>query len=220
MIQGKRADEIRKWRINPKTVKKTPEKIIQEIKSMADWYNKAIDRAVRGGVPKTYLPSRGKHLSKKRITTVKQAERAWNKIRELAWSDVGSVRDYKRLIREAENIYGAGRKFKLIKDPAHFGRVVAVPYGTNKKRSRREEQKSKYDSAESYARMVSAFWKWYNRTGNFFMTPSEAGAIFDKAMELNTDPIKYAEEYIRKTYSEDYAEYSDIFDWGTIDDYI
>lgn len=202
MIQGSRAQEVRNYRINPKTVKKNPNKIVQDVKNMVDWYNKSIDRSIKSGVPKKYLPAGGKKIKKTGIRGVKSAERALAKIKNLAWSDIASPRDYKKLIRDAEKIYGK-RKFKLIKDPTRAGHVVAVPVGTN------EGAESPLPS-ETFSDMISKYWDWYERIGSQFFDSDEAMTVLDKALEVGDDPVEFGQHWIRENYADLLSKYSDV----------
>lgn len=204
MIQGSRAQWVRNYRINPKTVKNNPDKIIQDIKDMADWYNRTIDRIVKAGVPKKYLPAGGAKIAKTGIRGIKSAERALAKIKNLAWSDIASPKDYKKLIRDAEKIYGKGKRFKLVKDPTHAGRVVAVPYGTNLDLEQPEPE-------ETFAAMISDYWDWYEQIGSFFFDSDEAMTVLNKALESGNDPVEFGKRWVRDYYSEMLESYADLF---------
>lgn len=204
MIEGSKAQEIRNYRINPKTVKNNPQKIINDIRGFADWYNRTIDRIVKAGVPKKYLPAGGAKIAKTGIRGIKSAERALAKIKNLAWSDIASPRDYKKLIRDAEKIYGKGKRFKLVKDPTHAGRVVAVPYGTNLDLEQPEPE-------ETFAAMISDYWDWYEQIGSFFFDSDEAMTVLNKALESGNDPVEFGKRWIRDYYSEILESYADLF---------
>lgn len=205
MIQGSRAKKIRAYTVKRKTVENNPQKIISDVQNMADWYNHAVDNAVKGGVPKKYLPSRGTKIKKSGIKSVEQAERALNKIRELAWSDVASPRDYKRIIREAEKIYGKGRRFKLIRDPNNPYKVVAVPYGSNK-------DAEPYSPKDKLSDVISQYWEWYKDKGQLFFDSKQAAKLLNESLEMGEEPIEHAQEYVRETYQEAYENNRDLFE--------
>lgn len=205
MIQGSRAKQIRAYTIKRKTVENNPKKIIADVQNMVDWYNRAIDNAIKAGVPKKYLPTRGTKIKKSGIRSVQQAERTLNKIRELAWSEVASPRDYKRLIRAAEKEYGKGRRFKLIRDPNNPYKVVAVPYGSNKKAE-------PYTPKEKLSDVIGHYWTWYWDKGQLFFDSRQAAKLLDEALEMGEEPITHAQEYVRRTYREEYESNRDLFE--------
>ena len=205
MIQGSKAQAIRNYRINSKTVKNNPQKIIDDIRNFVNWYNRTINRIVKAGFPKKYLPAGGAKIAKTGIRGIKSAERALAKIKNLAWSDIASPRDYKKLIRDAEKIYGKGKRFKLVKDPTHAGRVVAVPYGANLDLEQPEPK-------ETFAAMISDYWDWYEQIGSFFFDSDEAMIVLNEALESGNDPVEFGKRWIRDYYSEILESYADLFD--------
>lgn len=206
MIQGSRAKQIRAYTIKRKTVENNPKKIIADVQNMVDWYNRAIDNAIKAGVPKKHLPTRGTKIKKSGIRSVQQAERALNKIRDLAWSELASPRDYKRLIREAEKEYGKGRRFKIIRDPQNPYKVVAVPYGTN------TEAKPYTYKGYEIRDVIGRYWTWYWDKGNLFFDSQQAAYLLDEAIELGEEPIKHAQKYIRQEYKDLYEQYRGTFE--------
>lgn len=207
MIQGTFADKVRKYHVDPKTVKKDPQKVIKQAKDFAKWYNRALDRAIKGGVPKKYLPKRGAKINVRAIKGIKSAERAIAKAKMGAWSNTMSPRDYKNLIKQAEAIYGK-RKFKLIQDPTRQGRVVAVPVGS--------QGTSATGGGKTVRDIESEYWDWYWGKGQYYIDSDQAALLFDEAMELNVDPIEHAKEYIRKSNEEQWQDY--VENYGTEDE--
>lgn len=207
MIQGSYADKVRKYHVDPKMVEKHPEKLVSQAKDFAKWYNRALDRAIKGGVPKKYLPKGGRPIKVKSIRGVKTAERAINKAKLGAWSNVMSSRDYKKLIREAEEVYGK-RKFKLIQDPKHQGQIVAVPIGT--------EGKTAAGGGRTIRDIISDYWDWYKDIGQLYFDSKQAAILLDEALELDVDPIEHAKEYIRKSNEEQWKDY--VENYGTAEE--
>ena len=207
MIEGSKAREIRNYRIDTKTVKNNPQKIIDDIRGFADWYNRTIDRVIKAGVPKKYLPAGGAKIAKTGIRGIKSAERALVKIKNLAWSDIASPKDYKKLIRDAEEIYGKGKRYKLIKTPD--GKIVAVPYGTNMTMEQPEPED--FDSEARMAAMISDYWDWYEQIGSFFFDSDEAMTVLNKALESGNDPVEFGKRWVRDYYSEMLESYADLF---------
>lgn len=202
MIQGSFAAKVRKYHVNPKTVKKDPQKVIKQAKDFAKWYNRALDRAIKGGVPKKYLPKNGAKINVRAIRGIKSAERAINKAKLGAWSNTLSVRDYKNLIKQAEKIYGK-RKFKLIEDPIWPGRIVAVPRGA--------VGPIAVGGGKTVRDIESDYWDWYWQKGQYYIDSDQAAQLLDEALELHDDPIEHAKEYIRQSSEEQWKDYVETF---------
>lgn len=195
----------------PKEAEQKTSQLIADARRFAKMVNQQMKRLQAAGVPKKIfgnikLPTAGQ------IKTQAQAVRAINKFKSVAQNPLYSLRTWNKLKREAEEIYGKGRRFKVIRTPS--GKVALVPYGAQ---------------GEAYSGtpvdLISAFWDWYDALGQNYLDSDEAYTILQHALEIGTDPIEEAEQYIKdaygnEIYSDYLRDYDTIFNTDRASDYI
>lgn len=209
-LRTKRAKSIIGYRTKDK-VDSDPQGLIADAKKMARWMNDRGRALAKAGVPKN--ASVGRHWKPVRISSIKDtddAERVIARARRMAMNPLTDIRNYNRLIKEAEKEFGAGRRWKIIADPNDPRNPKAVPYGTKGKNGL---PTTPYTDMRD---LLSEFWDWFETIGQFYLdSKQEAPLLLEEALDLGLDPIDHAEDYIQSlgeiTWKQYLDQYEDLF---------
>lgn len=166
---------------------KSDQQLIDEARQMQQWINGRIDAVTAEGIPKNATIGKLQKKPPSTIKTVKQAKRTIARGKKLANNPLTDIRQWRKLVKEAEAEYGKGRRFKIIADPTNPRKPKLVPYGTN-------EKANKYEATRD---IISEFWEWWEKIGQMFFDSNQAVIILVDAMEYNKDPIDAGEAYIK-----------------------
>ena len=175
--------QIQQYRVTGKS----EQQLIDEARKIQKWINGRIDAVTTEGIPKNATIGRLQKKPPSTIKTIKQAHRVIARGKKLANNPLTDIRKWRKLVREAEEEYGKGRRFKIIADPTNPRKPKLVPYGTNKKAN-------KYEATRD---LIGEFWEWWEKIGQMFFDSEQALIILVDAMEYNKDPIDAGEAYIK-----------------------
>lgn len=189
--------QIQQYRVTGKS----EQQLIDEARQIQNWINGRIDAVTTNGIPKNATIGRLQKQPATRIKTVKQAQRVIARGKKLANNPLTDVRKWRKLVKEAEEEYGKGRRFKIIADPKNPRKPKLVPYGTN----------ANAKGFEATRDLIGEFWEWYDTIGQMFFDSEQALEILVEALDYNKDPIDAGEIYIRDELNQ-WEEYIELYD--------
>lgn len=180
---------------------KSDQQLIDEARQMQQWINGRIDAVTAEGIPKNATIGKLQKKPPSTIKTVKQAKRTIARGKKLANNPLTDIRQWRKLVKEAEAEYGKGRRFKIIADPTNPRKPKLVPYGTN-------EKVKKYEAVRD---LIGEYWEWYEAIGQMFFDSEQALAILVEALDYNADPIDTAEDFIKNDLGQ-WQQYITLYD--------
>ena len=217
-LRTKRAKSIIGYRTKDK-VDSDPAGLVADARKMARWMNDRARALADKGVPKN--ASVGKNWKPIRISSIKDvsdAEAVIAKARRMAMNPMTDIRNYNKLIKEAEKEFGAGRRWKIIADPNDPNNPKAVPYGSKGRNGKATKPFTQMRD------LLSEYWNWYEDIGQNYLDSDQAALLLDEALDLDIDPVDHAEDYIKNigeiTWKQYLSEYDELFNTDRASDYL